>query len=244
VLRRHVGSQLDADVVAAFVGYYRGRRTVVWSAFATATPQRLFAWLGSVSPGISAGVAGATALAIGVASPPPPIVTPAAAAQRQASKRPDVADRAPARVRPVLGDNPGVSALRATRRSGSQGSKPRRVKRRKPVHRHTPATKRGRAAPRAVAPGSATPGTPARPARPVRPQPAKPVKPVKPQTVRPARPPTAQPDKVQPAKPPTAQPDKVQPVKVAPPTGQPPVVTLPQAAVPHVEMPKLKPAKE
>ena len=78
VLRQEAGTQLDGDAVAAFGGYYRGRRTVAWSAFATAAPQRLFAWLGGLSPGISAGAAGAAALAIGVAarrlppSRPPP----------------------------------------------------------------------------------------------------------------------------------------------------------------------------
>ena len=110
VLRAEAGKQLDADAVAAFVGYYRGRRTVAWSAFATAAPQRLFAWLGGVSPGVSAGVAGAAALAIGVASPQPPLVTPPAAAAvvrtgRPSARRPRRLARVPrsATARPRAG---------------------------------------------------------------------------------------------------------------------------------------------
>ena len=39
-------TQLDPSAVAAFLSYYRGRRTVVWSAFATAAPQRSVQELG------------------------------------------------------------------------------------------------------------------------------------------------------------------------------------------------------
>ena len=59
VLAGEAGKQLDADAVAAFRGYYRGRRTVAWSAFAVAAPQRFLSWLGSASPTIGASAAGA-----------------------------------------------------------------------------------------------------------------------------------------------------------------------------------------
>ena len=54
MLAREAGTQLDADAVAGFVGYYRGLPTVAWSAFATAAPQRLFAWLGGLTPSVGA----------------------------------------------------------------------------------------------------------------------------------------------------------------------------------------------
>ena len=69
VLAREAGTQLDAEAVAGFVGYYRGLPTVAWSAFATAAPQRLFAWLGGLTPGVGVGAAGAAALLIGVGRP-------------------------------------------------------------------------------------------------------------------------------------------------------------------------------
>ena len=220
VLRAEAGKQLDGDAVAAFVGYYRGRRTVAWSAFATAAPQRLFAWLGGVSPGVSAGVAGAAALAIGVASPQPPVVTPAAAAvPHRAAKR---VQATPVRARPALGDSPAASEPGAARPAPREGSHPRGAKRRKAKPRHKPsrATK-----PRQVA------------AEKVMPQAAKPIK------VKPAKP-----DKVTPAKPQKVTPVKVKPVKVAPPTAQPlkvkpPKATLPEV-VPPVDTPKVKKPKE
>jgi len=132
-LRREAGTQLDPPAVAAFLSYYRGRRTVVWSAFATAAPQRLFAWLGSVSPGVGAGAAGAAALAIGVAAPQAAVIKPGAAQAREAAKRADAPARRPAlsiRLAPVTG---GV-ALEAGRARPSRGEllgSARRVRARK-----------------------------------------------------------------------------------------------------------------
>ena len=80
VLAREAGTQLDADAVAGFVGYYRGLPTVAWSAFVTAAPQRLLAWLGGLTPGVGAGAAGAAALLIGVGTPQAPVVSPIVAA--------------------------------------------------------------------------------------------------------------------------------------------------------------------
>jgi putative nucleotidyltransferase with HDIG domain len=73
VLTAEADRQLDGDAVAAFRGYYRGRRTVAWSAFFLAAPQRVLAWLGGASPAIGAGVTGATALLIGVGNPQAPV---------------------------------------------------------------------------------------------------------------------------------------------------------------------------
>ena len=198
VLRAEAGTQLDGDAVAAFVGYYRGRRTVAWSAFATAAPQRLFAWLGGVSPGISAGAAGAAALAIGVASPQPPAITPAAAASRQVAERTVKAARAPAQTRPahhpVLGDAPATSGRRPARseagRSPGTRSRPRRARRRSGAPAHRPAAQ-----------GDGQAAAPPR---------------VK---VEKAKPQAVKPDK---AKPQTSKPEKVEPQ-----AGKPPKVTAP-----------------
>ncbi len=87
VLREEAGKQLDADAVAGFLAYYRGLPTVAWSAFATAAPQRFFAWLGGIAPGVGAGAAGAAALAIGIGAPQAPSVSPVAAAAVPGSAR-------------------------------------------------------------------------------------------------------------------------------------------------------------
>jgi len=102
VLAREAGTQLDADAVAGFVGYYRGLPTVAWSAFATAAPQRLFAWLGGLTPGVGVGAAGAAALLIGVGTPQPPIVSSDVAATpnaQVAAPRTAPETDAPARAR-------------------------------------------------------------------------------------------------------------------------------------------------
>ena len=76
VLATESGKQLDGDAVAAFRGYYRGRRTVAWSAFFASAPQRLLAWLGGASPTIGAGVTGSAALLLGLGNPQGPISSP------------------------------------------------------------------------------------------------------------------------------------------------------------------------
>jgi len=243
VLRAEGGKQLDADAVAAFVGYYRGRRTVAWSAFATAAPQRLFAWLGGVSPGVSSGVAGAAALAIGVSTPQPPIVAPAAAAApRHASEH----VRAPARTRPVLGDRPTASLPRSARPSPGSSAPRRRAKRRSDRPKHTPKpSARGRAAKpqkvkaEEVMPQAATPQkVKVKPAKPDKAKPAKPEK-AKPDKVKPAKPEKAKPETAKPdkAKPQAAKPQKVKPPKPAPPVAKPPKVKPPKATPPEVVAP-------
>ena len=235
VLRQEAGAQLDGDAVAAFVGYYRGRRTVAWSAFATAAPQRFFAWLGGLSPGIGAGAAGAAALAIGVAGPQPPAVTPAAAASRQAAERVVKAAPADSAQRPTRGSAPATNEQRATRRDSGRapetGSRPRRAIRRKRTPARTPAAKRN--------------GQVAKPpkvkAEKVQPQAATPPK-VKPEQVKPqtAKPEKVKVDKVKPPKatPPVAMPPVVKPPKVKPPKVTPPEVVAEPAAPPTAKPPK------
>jgi putative nucleotidyltransferase with HDIG domain len=246
VLRQEAGKQLDADAVAAFVGYYRGRRTVVWSAFAAAAPQRLFAWVGGVSPGV--GVAGAAAVAIGVASPQAPVVSPAAAASRPAPKRAPAATATPAPVRLVLGDGPTAGVARFTRRSSGTAARDPRAKRQKrdaPAGRRHKTTKRPKAEPKAVVPPQAATPRAATPqtAAPPKPRPARPVK-VKPQAAKPV-PAKPAPAKPAPAKPqPQAKPDKVKPAPAPAPAPKPTKVTLPAPlpqpapAVPKVKTPK------
>ena len=238
VLRKEAGSQLDGDAVAAFVGYYRGRRTVAWSAFATAAPQRLFAWLGGVTPGVSAGAAGAAALALGVAGPQPPAVTPAAAALRQTAE--PVKKTAPSRpAQRALGGAPAASEQRATRRdsgrSPGKGSRPRRKVRRKRSPAQTPKRNAQAAKPPKVNVKQVGPEK-------AKPQKAKPQK-AKPEMTKPEK---TQPEKI---KPPKVTPPAVKPPKPAPPapkppkepkapTAPPPVVVPEPAAPPKVKPPK------
>jgi hypothetical protein len=70
ILSHEAGSQLDGAAVAAFIGRYSARRSVAWFAFATAVPQRIFAGLQTVSPGLGASTGAVTSIlpAIGAAS--------------------------------------------------------------------------------------------------------------------------------------------------------------------------------
>ena len=89
-LSREGGSTLDADVVAAFLAYYSGRRTVAWGTAGIAAPQRLLAWVldvgaAPVAKGITA--AGAAAL-IGSSLAIPELPPAGAASDRAASASP------------------------------------------------------------------------------------------------------------------------------------------------------------
>jgi hypothetical protein len=203
VLRQEAGSQLDAGAVAAFLGYYRGRRGVVWSAFAAAAPQRLFAWLGGISPGLGAGAAGAASLAIGLGVPQP-AVAPAAAATRLATARAQSPALAPA----------PVSSVAHVPRAGATGHGPPRSRSRPvPGKRSHPQAQRrtDRQTHRAQAPASHG-NAPAAMPQPVTPRPVKPQR-VKPQKVEPPKlpAPAAKPEKVKLPKPPApvAKPEKV-----------------------------------
>ena len=219
VLRQEAGSQLDARAVAAFLDYYRGRRGVVWSAFAAAAPQRLFAWLGGISPGLGTGATGAAALAIGLGVPQP-AVSPAAAAPRVAAVRAQSPAHALA---------PVSSVPYAARAGGPDPSPQRSPSRPVPGKRSHPQAQRrtDRQTHRAKAPTSHG-NTPAAMPQPVTPQPVKPQK-VKPQKVKPQK---VKPQKVKPPKPPApaTKPDKVRPPKPAPPSAKPDKVKPPKRA--------------
>ena len=235
VLRQEAGAQLDGDAIAAFAGYYRGRRTVAWSAFATAAPQRLFAWLGGVTPGIGVGAAGAAALAIGVAGPPPPAITPAAAAPRQAAARVVTAaapgDRA---QRPTRAGVTVASEQRETRRD-SRGT-PRKSPRRKRTQDRTPAAKHNgqSAKPPKVKAEQIQPPRKVKPDK-VKPQKVKPEK-IKPEQTKPEK---TKAEKVKPVKPPKAQAPTVKPPK-PPPAAKPPKTTPPVAVPAPAKPPKVK----
>jgi putative nucleotidyltransferase with HDIG domain len=63
VLSKEAGSQLDPAVVAAFMRYYSGKRSVAWSALLITAPQRLAGWAGGLFQAAGGGV---TPLAQGV----------------------------------------------------------------------------------------------------------------------------------------------------------------------------------
>ena len=122
-LSREGGSTLDADVVAAFLAYYSGRRTVAWGTAGIAAPQRLLAWVldvgaAPVAKGITA--AGAAAL-IGSSLAIPELPPAGAASDRAASASPGVTGGSAA----APGDrSPGGDAPAAGRRiSGGGGSR-------------------------------------------------------------------------------------------------------------------------
>jgi putative nucleotidyltransferase with HDIG domain len=231
VLAREAGTQLDPAAVTAFLGYYRGRRAVAWSAFATAAPQRFFAWLGGASPALgAAGAAGAAAFAIGIGEPRAPVVSPADAAPRHAAKHEEAPVRAHPTVTPpaALGHPPGAGGPPApgSRSPGSPAKRTpqRRAKARahKPKHHPKRAKSHGKRA--AAAPQAAAPR--------VKPPKVKKVKPVKVKPQQAARRPTAP----QPVVPPKVKPPKVKPPKVT----APPVVAQPAPPKPE-KPPKVKP---
>jgi putative nucleotidyltransferase with HDIG domain len=82
VLSKEAGTQLDPAVVAAFMRYYSGKRSVAWSALLITAPHRVAGWAGGLFQAAGGGVtplaqgvfaAGAAALAgVSLAGPPPP----------------------------------------------------------------------------------------------------------------------------------------------------------------------------
>ena len=93
VLSREAGSQLDDAAVAAFLEYYRGRRSIAWSALITTGPHRLLTWLGGSTQSIGAGIAQLPALGAAALL----VVSPtglATAAEESEAQRPASAKRA------------------------------------------------------------------------------------------------------------------------------------------------------
>ena len=258
VLRAEAGKQLDADAVAAFVGYYRGRRTVAWSAFAAAAPQRLFAWLGGVSPGVR-GRGGRGRSRHRRREPAGSRRQPrrgGASARGQASRSSDRdpglcparAERRPGRERAALHAqvlrhalSPAACDAAEARRAGGpaahdhqapQGQARQRPPRRRAGRRGPPRRRRRHRRSPGAQPVKVKPQAEARkPAKPAKPAPAKPA------PVKPAKPkPQAKPDKVKPAPAPAPAPKqpKVKPPKVTLPG------PLPQPAPPAPKVKKPK----
>ena len=78
ILNDEAGKQLDPAVVAAFLSYYRGKRGIAWSAFATTAFQRFLASIGGAVEGASAtpiaqGIATVGATAVIAVSPVNPL---------------------------------------------------------------------------------------------------------------------------------------------------------------------------
>jgi putative nucleotidyltransferase with HDIG domain len=67
VLRAESGTQLDPEVVAAFLSYYSGRRSLAWSSAIAAVPSRLAAWALPGLQGAGGASLGAGAAALGAA---------------------------------------------------------------------------------------------------------------------------------------------------------------------------------
>lgn len=153
-LCERAGSQLDAAAVAAFVGYYSGKRAIAGVAFAATAPQRLVRWvaaapagIGASAPPLAQGVCAAGAIALagsclttlpppgaGVRGDdrPPARAEPASRAATAPAGLPDGAAVA-LDARPVTGERP-VSRRNATRdgappegRSGEGGGSRDRI---------------------------------------------------------------------------------------------------------------------
>ena len=217
VLAGEAGKQLDGDAVAAFSGYYRGRRTVAWSAFAIAAPQRFLSWLGSASPTIGAGAAGAAALAIGIGSPQAPVFSPEPVAPLQATSL--TADTAP-----------GKDAAATAARYAAPDALRDRGSRRSPGSRHPGRT-------RSVTPDSSRPGT--TPGTPSRPAPTGTAPSPSGSSPTSPREPGHQP-KPSPANNPNIDVPKVPVPNVEVPTVSVPKVELPKVELPKVELPQIE----
>ena len=243
VLAREAGTQLDAAAVAGFVGYYRGLPTVAWSAFVTAAPQRMLAWLGGLTPGVGAGAAGAAALLLGVGTPQAPVVSPIAAgtpkaplaAAPQAAPK-TVADITALASRSTLPAKTGDRSARRPRRAGSVVP-PTPTRPRIPA----PATdeRAGEPAPTSTPRPQDTPnGQGSRP--PARPSPKPPITPTTPTT--PTKPtPTPLPEvRVPPLQLPSPELPAVKLPAVKLPVVEVPGVDLPELRVPPLELPELR----
>jgi putative nucleotidyltransferase with HDIG domain len=144
ILRKEAGAQLDPDAVAAFLGYYSGRRAIpLWSTVAAA-PSRLAAWILSGVQGATAAPLGGGAASLGAAF----LVgaTLAGSPATGEAARPAKAEaRKPAAVRAALGEREERRAARASERTAAprakrRGSGPRE---RGPRRRSTPGERRG-----------------------------------------------------------------------------------------------------
>jgi putative nucleotidyltransferase with HDIG domain len=114
ILRKEAGTQLDPDVVAAFLSYYSGRRVIPWWSTVAAAPSRFASWVLSGVGGATVAPLGGGAASLAAAflvgatlagAPAAGEAAPAAQpAEGNASSGPDRAGRRPSRGG---GRNPG-----------------------------------------------------------------------------------------------------------------------------------------
>jgi putative nucleotidyltransferase with HDIG domain len=102
ILRAEAGTQLDPDVVAAFLSYYSGRRALPWWSAVAEAPGRLATWMLSGIQGATAGPIGGGATSLGAAflvgatlAGPPATGEAARAARASADVAPAAASGAP-----------------------------------------------------------------------------------------------------------------------------------------------------
>ena len=242
VLSKEAGTQLDADAVAAFLGYYSGRRSVAWSAVAGALPQRVFAWLGSATQGFGSATAAVAPLlpAVGAAAllaagPGGPVAGPEVPRLKPlvASPTRPAPDAVPAvrtaqvrRARSEASNGPRLSVVRGAPRAG--GRAPARAPSRRAAPDRPGAPARGGT--------GSTPGSAAQQGA-VAAQPA-PSSPAPSLTAQPSPGPVTVPEVALPEV--VLPPVQVPEVKL-PPARLPPVdlPEVPQAEVPQVELPEL-----
>jgi putative nucleotidyltransferase with HDIG domain len=67
ILRAEAGTQLDPDVVAAFLSYYSGRRALPWWSAVAEAPSRLASWMLGGMPGATAAPLGGGVISLGAA---------------------------------------------------------------------------------------------------------------------------------------------------------------------------------
>jgi putative nucleotidyltransferase with HDIG domain len=177
VLAAEAGERLDADAVAAFAGYYSGRRVAAWSALVAMVPQRVVSWMGSGPRGLGAQTLPAMGAAALIAGPLAAQSSPEEHGAQRAVAGP--APRATAAPAPGAATAPPRRAV-GTRPAPAPGGHGRRARRARdttaaaaPPQEHaapppdpTPAPSAGGPAAARTAPSASAPAPP--PAEPVR----------------------------------------------------------------------------
>jgi HD-GYP domain-containing protein (c-di-GMP phosphodiesterase class II) len=110
-LSSRAGSELDAAVVAAFVGYYSGARSIAGVAFAATAPQRAIRWIAAAPAAIQGACAAGTAVLAGACLTVLPAATPEPgakpSAQMQAERPPSAGGSRAAALPSPTGDPVG-----------------------------------------------------------------------------------------------------------------------------------------
>jgi putative nucleotidyltransferase with HDIG domain len=256
VLSREAGTQLDAAAVGAFLRYYRGRRSVGWSALMTIGPHRLLTSLGGSTQSLGAGIVQLPALGTAAVLAVAPIGL-ATAGGRAADQRPvtvkrTVAARPAARHAELPAPAPARNFTSTTTSGSGPDLRPRRTKGRMPAvasrqrpSRHTDVARPGGAHaapnPRLSSTPAPTPEARSTP-DPAGSQPEKASEPPAPKPAAPHPKPTPKPAPPKPA-PPKPAPPKPAPHKPAPPRPAPHKPAPPKPAPPKPAPHKPAPPK-